>query len=203
MKNSFLILLLLFNLNAFSQRNEFQIRIGSGYGSFNALTDWNYTAQGIAYTDDDNESFTKILPHAELKYYIAKAHLTFGLHISAGLRATTSDTEASYDLARIGFGIDYAIIDKPNFRLFAGIQPTYRALAIDNGVYLGEDPPYDLSTVWSGLSVAANAGVLYYFKDSWFGVHANAGWEGGKLPLTYILFDDTEQSKDNTEATVT
>ncbi len=202
MKKSLLILLILSSLNSFSQQNEFQIRIGAGYGSFSANTKWNYSGQGFQLSDEENDNFTKLLPHAELKYYFAKAHIAIGLHFSAGQRATTSPTDAAYDLARIGLGIEYNIIDKPDFRLYVGIQPTYRALAIYNGVYIGEDPPYDLSTIWSGLGISANAGVKYFFRQSWFGIHANIGWDGGKLPLTYIFFDDEEQNKDNVDATV-
>lgn len=202
MKKSIFILLILYSLTSFSQRNEFQIRIGAGYGSFSANTQWKYTALGNQLSDDENDNFTKVLPHAELKYYFAKAHLTVGLHLSAGLRATTSATDAAYDIARIGLGFEYNIIDKSDFRLYVGVQPTYRALAIYNGVYIGEEAPYDLSTIWSGLGISASAGVYYFFKQSWFGIHANVGWDGGKLPLTFIFFDDEEQNKDNVDATV-
>ncbi len=178
MKKSLFILFILSSLASFSQRNEFQIRIGAGYGSYSANTKWTYSGLGNKFSDEENECFTKVLPHAELKYYFAKAHLTVGFHFSAGLRATTSATESSYDIARIGLALEYNIIDKPDFRLYVGIQPTYRALAIYNGVYIGEDPAYDLSTIWSGLGISASAGVNYFFKQSWLGIHANVGWDG-------------------------
>lgn len=204
-KNTLFICTLILSISLNAQlEKELQIRLGGTIGGYVTQMDWQYTFANKVFEESGKDTFGIIGYSIDLRYSITP-RITMGLNFCQGLERheqKVPNQNSRNNLGKMGIATEYNIVNRTDFRFFAGVHLNYSWLNSYNGVYVGTEIPYDLRTRWRGAGFQINTGIVGFIKNSPFGFHFSLGLDGRQMSIYSITFDDDEQSLDGTQADV-
>lgn len=186
------------SLNAQNDRDkEFQIRGGFGFAVYGTATEIKYDLGGAEVSwKDTSGAVTRFIP-LELRYefhprFNAGLDMKFGSYL---YDPEEDNTGKSNRFATIGIALEANLVNKPNFRWYAGIGFNTTGLEISERRGTGS-LSYTETSTWRGGGFKMNSGVLIFFGDSRFGLNTNLGYDGHNLKLQEIKRDDSNLNID-------
>ena len=204
-RNTLSIFTLLLSISLHAQlEKELQIRLGGIYGAYLTQMDWQYTFANTVFEESGKDTFGFVGYSIDLRYSITP-RLTMGLNFCQGLEQHEQKVPSQNprnNLGKMGIATEFNIVNRADFRFFAGLHLNYSWLNSYNGVYVGTEIPYDLRTRWRGAGFQINTGIVGFIKNSPIGFHFSLGLDGRQMSLYSITFDEEEQSLDGTKADV-
>ena len=158
---------------------EIQLRVGMGFGVYKTHSEftWNNTT----LVDRDTSGAVTRHLNLDLRYDVTR-RINAGLDMKFGsyLYDPDEDNEGKSNVYSVlGLTGEFAIVNKPNFRWYTGLNFHLSILETSE-----KDAQNDEQTLrYSGGGVKLNTGALFYFGDRNFGLNFNLGYDGHNFSL--------------------
>lgn len=174
--------------NSGKRAKEIQLRAGIGFGVYK--TNSEFTWDNNTLVDRDTSGAVTRHLNLDLRYDVTR-RINVGLDMKFGsyLYDPDEDNEGKSNVYSVlGLTGEFAIVNKPNFRWYTGLNLHVSILEITE-----KDAQNDEQTLrYGGGGLKLNTGTLFYFGDSNFGLNVNIGYDGHSFNLREYTINSQE-----------
>lgn len=174
--------------NSGKRAKEIQLRVGMGFGVYKTHSE--FTWDNTTLVDRDTSGAVTRHLNLDLRYDVTR-RINVGLDMKFGsyLYDPDEDNEGKSNVYSVlGLTGEFAIVNKPNFRWYAGLNFHTSILETSE-----TDAQNDKATLrYSGGGLKLNTGTLFYFGDSNFGLNFNLGFDNHKFSLREYTINSQE-----------
>lgn len=182
-----------------SRAKEIQLRAGMGIGVYRTHSELTWDSNSLIDRDTSGAVTRHI--NLDLRYDITR-RINVGLDMKFGSYLYDPDENnegKSNTYAVFGFTGEFALVNRPNFRWYTGLNLHLSVLETSE-----TDAQDDKATLrYSGGGLKLNTGVLFYFGDSNFGLNFNLGYDNHGFTLREYTLNSQEVDIDDLNGKLT
>ncbi len=193
-----LFLAFLHHANAQSRDKEIQIRVGYGLSAYALDVDYSYKNGGFSYTSVSKDSAVTSQVPIELRYEL-HPRFNFGIDMRFGkylYDPNENNTGKSNKFSSVGIGLEGVIVNKTNFRWYAGMVLSTNKFHIEEN-QTDSNGSYNQTMDWKGGGVTIYSGVMWYIGDGPLALNFNLARDGRSFDLKEVWQNGSSQDLSN------